>query len=67
MINKKIIKEYKAVQFHLGFDVLYGKELDKHVVPRLPLDFAEKELVLAASNENNVHLDDYTISINANR
>jgi hypothetical protein len=61
--DKQIIEDYKSAIFHPGFAVFYCKELDKHAVRRLPLDSAEKDLVISEFQKNKVPPDGYAISI----
>jgi hypothetical protein len=62
MTKKQIIEDYESGIFHPGFAGFYCKELDKHVVRRLPLKEEEKEIVLSAFKEDNVPPDRYAIS-----
>jgi hypothetical protein len=47
MTNKQILKDYKDGIIHPGFAVFYCKELDKHLIRRLPVKDEEKQVVLS--------------------
>jgi hypothetical protein len=42
MTNKHIIEDYKEGILNPGFAVFYCKELDKHLIRRLPVKDEEK-------------------------
>jgi hypothetical protein len=46
MTNKQILEDYKDGILHPEFAVFYCKELDKHIIRRLPVKDEEKQVVL---------------------
>jgi hypothetical protein len=48
---------------HPGFAVFYCKELDKHIIRRLPVKDEEKQVGLSEFEKNCFLPDDYTISV----
>jgi hypothetical protein len=67
MTNKQIIEDYKSGIFYRDFVVFYCKKLDEHVIPRLPLNDAEKDTVLSEFQKNNEPPVGYAISIKSNK
>jgi hypothetical protein len=47
MTNKQILEDYKEGILHPGFAVFYCKELDKHLIRRMPVKDEEKQTVLS--------------------
>jgi hypothetical protein len=47
MANKLIIEDYKNGIDHQAYAVFYCKELDKHIVKRLPITNEERKIILA--------------------
>jgi hypothetical protein len=56
MTNKQILEDYKEGILHPGFAVFYCKELDKHLIRRLPVKDEEKQVVLSEFEKNGFHL-----------
>jgi UDP-galactopyranose mutase len=63
MTNKQICEDYKAGIQHPGFAVFYCKELDKHVIRRLPVKDEENQVVLSEFEKNGLPPAGYTISV----
>jgi hypothetical protein len=63
MTNKQILEDYIEGILHPGFDVFYCKELDKHLIRRLPLKDEEKQVVLSEFEKNGLPPKGYSISI----
>jgi UDP-galactopyranose mutase len=64
MTNKQILEDYKEGILHPGFAVFYCKELDKHIIRRLPVKDEEKQTVLSEFEKNGLPPDGYSISVN---
>ena len=62
MTNKQILEDYKNGIQHPGFAVFYCKELDKHVIRRLPVKDDEKKIVLSEFEKNGLLPDGYSLS-----
>jgi hypothetical protein len=52
MTNKQILEVYKEGILHPGFAVFSCKELDKHLIRRLPVRDEEKQVVLSEFEKN---------------
>jgi UDP-galactopyranose mutase len=63
MTNKQILEDYKTGIQHPGLAVFYCKELDKHVIIRLPIKDEEKQLLLSEFEKNGLPPDGYGISV----
>jgi UDP-galactopyranose mutase len=63
MTNKQILEDYKNGIQHPGFAIFYCKELDKHVIRRLPVKDDEKKIVLSEFEKNGLPPDGYSISV----
>jgi hypothetical protein len=63
MINKQILEDYKEGILHPGFAVFYCKELDKHLIRRLPVKDEEKQTVLSEFEKNGLSPEGYSISV----
>jgi hypothetical protein len=63
MINKQILEDYKDEILYPGFPVFYCKELDKHIIRKLPVKDEEKQVVLSEFEKNVFPSDGYTISV----
>jgi UDP-galactopyranose mutase len=63
MTNKQILEDYKEGINHPGFAVFYCKELDKHIIHRLPVKDEEKEVVLSEFEKNGLPPEGYSISV----
>jgi hypothetical protein len=55
MTNKQILEDYKEGILQPGFAVFYCKELDKHIIRRLPVKDEEKQDVLSEFESMNFH------------
>jgi UDP-galactopyranose mutase len=63
MINKQILEDYKEEILHPGFAVFYCKELDKHIIRRLPIKDEEKQVVLSEFEKNGLPPEGYSTSL----
>jgi hypothetical protein len=64
MTNKQILEDYKERISYPGFAVFYCKELDKHLVRRLPVKNEEKQVVLSEFEKNVFHLKAIVYQLN---
>jgi hypothetical protein len=63
MTNIQILEDYKEGILHPGFAVFYCKELDKHLIRRLPVKDDEIQTVLSEFEKNGLPPEYYSISI----
>jgi UDP-galactopyranose mutase len=63
MTNKQILEDYKEGILLPSFAVFYCKELDKHLIRRLPVKDEEKQVVLSEFEKNGLPPDGYIISV----
>jgi hypothetical protein len=63
MTNKQILEDYKVGILYQGFAVFYCKELDKHLIRRLPVKDKEKQVVLSEFEKNVLPPEGYSISV----
>jgi hypothetical protein len=63
MTNKQILEDYKNGIQHPCFTVFYCKELDKHLIRRLPVKDEEKQVVLSEFEKNGLQPEGYSISV----
>jgi hypothetical protein len=62
MTNNQILEDYKEGILNPGFAVFYCKELDKHLIRRLPVK-DEKQTVLSEFEKNGLSPEGYSISV----
>jgi hypothetical protein len=55
MANKQILEDSKDGILHPGFAVFYCKDLDKHLIRRLPIKDEEKQVVLSEFEKMDFH------------
>jgi aromatic ring hydroxylase len=65
-MNRSIIEDYKSGIFHSGFSVFYGKELDKYVVKRQPIEAEERVKVIKHMEDNGIPPEGYLVSVKEN-
>jgi hypothetical protein len=63
MTNNQILEDYKEGILHPGFAVFYCKELDKHLLRRLPVKDEEKQTVFSEFEKNGLPPEGYSISV----
>jgi hypothetical protein len=63
MANKLIIEDYKKGIEHQGYAVFYCKELDKHIVKKLPITDEERKIVLSDMEIRGTPPEDYNVLI----
>jgi UDP-galactopyranose mutase len=63
MTNKQILEDYKEGILHPGFAAFDCKELDKHIIRKLPVKNEEKQVVLSEFEKNGLPPDGYSKSV----
>jgi hypothetical protein len=63
MANKLIIVDYKKGIEHQGYAIFYNKELDKHIVKRLPISDDERKIILADMEISGTPPEGYSVLI----
>jgi hypothetical protein len=62
MTNKQILEDYKEGILPPGFAVFSCKELDKHLIRRLPVK-DEEQVLLSEFEKNGLPPEGYSISV----